>query len=357
MMTHSTFRSLYLLLPVAFLLFFSACEDEQDIYREVDYKSMAFVMADNYNISSFTKIINMTGLKEAINSTQKFTVLAPENQAFLYYQLNDSTILLRGTEWISNVVSSHILGGYLDLHTLPFNQQQKLYTRNGNVLYASKWLDDVDTVFTFNGVPAYPEMLPTSNGEVYVLRELLQAENYSNVVQALQDQPSLSLFSFALQHSGLSGEVAAKSGCTVFAPDNVAMESFGYETLQSILEASAEDMQRLVRHHIYDNFLFVGDLPYTLSSSGEDVAQIDVFYPSGTIFSSFMLVQQAKSQILMSDDRGVPITYSFADVGAARGYRLVLTDRLGFEAKVHPLLKDVVSGNGVIHSISSVLNY
>lgn len=357
MKTDFKFRYLYTLLGSVLILAFCSCKEEQDIYREVDYKSMAFVMADNYNISSFTKIINMTGLREAINSDEKFTVLAPENQAFLYYELNDSTILLRGTEWINNVVNSHFLGGHLDLHSLPFNQPQKLYTRNGNVLYASKWLEDVDTVFTFNGVTAYPEMLPTSNGEVYILRELLQTEHYNNVVQALQDYPSLSLFSFALIHSGLSEEVAQKSGCTVFAPDNLAMQTFGYTDLQSILNSNPDELKRLVRHHIYDNFMFVGDLPYTLAVTGEDVAEIDVFYPSGTIFRTYMLVSQAKSQILMSDNKIMPITYSFADVGSGRGYRLVLSDHYGFTANVDPLMKDVVSGNGVIHSISSVLNY
>ena len=94
-------------------------------------KSIAVILESDTRLTIFLSIIKLAGLYATLNGEEKFTVFAPDNDAFekltapVY-----SRIINEGRPKLKRIMQYHILPGKYRLHD--FHHGAKLQTLNGN---------------------------------------------------------------------------------------------------------------------------------------------------------------------------------------------------------------------------------
>lgn len=347
------------MLSVKLVLLFavaSSCAPNEDYYVDVDPNKLTFIIADNASISTFSILLEQSGMDESLRSDQNQVVLAPSDAAFLRKGFSKEVVRLQSAEWIRTAATSHVLEDYIDLKQLPFMTQQKLYTQAGSVIYVTKWLVEQDTVLTVNGVRIYPQVLHASNGRVYVLENMLQPKSYEHILDAIHDQHNFSLFSYAIKQSGLEQAIKDCKSCTVFTPTNAAMAEYGISSFETIRQREADELRELVGYHIQEDYVFTTDLSLTMAMSRTGRFPVDIFYTNGIIATTNLTnAQMGQRQITMMNGSTLIAQFAEGYSGANYGYRLSLIDQGGRVANISPLTKDIVAANGVLHSIDRVL--
>ena len=100
-------NALILLISVGFV--FTACNDEwdshyqEDIYDGAETSMMEYLEA-NSDLSTFTSLVKQTGYDDILNTSQVFTVWAPNNEALAGIDVNDEL-------FVENLVKNHITRG------------------------------------------------------------------------------------------------------------------------------------------------------------------------------------------------------------------------------------------------------
>ena len=326
----------YILMPVlALSVSLSACKKEEKQSSGKDSNKISAVVADNFNLSVFSTGLNRSGLKAKMQETGPFTVIAPSDDAFLKAGfVNAVAILSAEPSRISAIMNYHVLNGTYELNKLPFLFNQEIRSANGGKLFVTHWVKGPDTVLTINGSKVLSQNIRASNGLIQVVDQMLEPYTHELVTEAIASDRNLSLFYQAIQRSGLMGVLNAKGSFTVFAPENAAMAAYGLASLADINAADPAALAALMRYHIITDRRFVYD--YILST---------FIPPSG---------QNAKSDQTMMDGNSIQVQLiPNANVpGAFTGIQLKGTGNTAFTTLGK---QDVLTGNGVLHTIKGML--
>lgn len=321
--------SLFLLL-LALLVGAGACKKEEDTVVQPDASNLSRVVADNFNLSVFNTGLNRSGLNSKLQETGPFTVIAPSDDAFVTAGYPDAaTLIAAESAKISALMQYHIIDGNYDFKRLPFLFNQEIRSYNGGKLFVTHWVKGPDTVLTINGAVILSKNIPASNGVIQVIDRVLQPYAFAYVLEAIANDRNLSLFYQALQKAGLTEMLSKNETYTVFAPENTAMKAYGLSSLQDIEAADPAVLSRLMRYHILADRRFVYD--YVLSTGT-------------TLLSKQTMLDGNSVTVKLIANPSVPGTYNGISVqGTGNTSAILLTNR------------DVLAGNGVLHTIGSVL--
>lgn len=308
-----------------------ACKKDKNI-EQPDANSIGRVIGDNFNLSILNTGLTRTGLKAKLLETGPFTVIAPSDDAFVAAGYNTVADLIAAEPTrISAMMKYHVLDGRYDFNRLPFLFNQEIRSYNGGKLFVTHWVKGTDTVLTINGAVLLAKNIKTSNGLIQVVDRVLQPYTFANVLEAIANERNLTLFYQALQRAGLTEILSKPEIYTVFAPDNAAMRAYGLSSLQAIETTDPAELRRMLRYHILADRRFVYD--YILSSGTDTQVQ------------QTMLDGNAISVILQPDP-SIP--------NAFNGISLQGTGNTD-EVQLSNTQRDVLAGNGVVHTIGSVL--
>jgi len=319
-------------LSAVLLLGLLAVACKKDNKSEVDFDSnkLNMVIADNFNLSLLNAALRLSGVDKDLQSNAgPLTVLAPSDAAFnkAGYR-NTVAVLSEKPSVISQMVKYHVLDGKYELNKLPFLFNQEIRTRGGNV-FATHWIKGVDTVLTLNGARVIASNIPSSNGLLQVLDRVLTPYQHDKIMDAITAQTNITLFAQALQRSGLAQTLSEAGPYTVFAPDNSAMATLGYRSVQQIEATSVEELKRLVNYHIIKDRRFIYD--YILSTG-----------PSNA------------SKQAMLDGNSVTVTLNKA-AGSTVAFEGITLRGIGNTKNVEVIKQDILTGNGVLHIIDQTL--
>ncbi|AOM80792.1 fasciclin domain-containing protein [Pedobacter steynii] len=321
----------YILMPVlALSVSLSACKKEEKQSSGKDSNKISAVIADNFNLSVFSTGLNRSGLKAKMQETGPFTVIAPSDDAFLKAGFaNAVAILSAEPSRISAIMNYHLLNGTYELNKLPFLFNQEIRSANGGKLFVTHWVKGPDTVLTINGSRVLSQNIRATNGLIQVVDQMLEPYTHELVTEAIASDRSLSLFYQAIQRSGLMTVLNGKGSFTVFAPENAAMAAYGLSSLADINAADPATLAALMRYHIITDRRFVYDYILSTSASGK---------------SDQTMLDGNSIQIQLIPNENVP--------GAFTGIRLQGTGNTAFIAVKK---QDVLTGNGVLHTITGML--
>lgn len=288
------------------------------------------VIADNFNLSLLNTAIKHAGLNNLLLEKGPFTVIAPSDVAFgLAGFPNTVSILQAPTSRVSAIVNYHILRGAYELNKLPFLFNQEIRSSNGGKLFATRWIKNQDTILTLNGSRVLSQNIKATNGIIQVTNRVLEPYVHELITESIAADRNLSLFNQALKRSGLVETLRGNFSFTVFAPVNAAMASYGLSSVEAINVMDPETLKTLLEYHIVPNRRFIYD--YVLSA--------------GTTTSS---------EQTMLDGNSVRITL-IPDPSVAGDYLGITLLGTGNTSAVGLVKRDVLSGNGVLHSINAVL--
>lgn len=324
-------KAAFFLLPGLALV---GCKKDKQA-EKTDNSKISQIVADNFNLSIYNTGLVRSGLNLKLNTPGPFTAIAPSDDAFAKAGLGTTVAVLSADPArISAIMNYHVLNGSYELNKLPFLFNQEIRSASGGKLFVTHWVKGKDTVLTINGSKVLALNMKASNGLIQVINRMLEPYTFDYVTDALAADRNLSLFYQALQRAGLIETLRQKGPYTLFAPDNQAMISYGLSTLQSINEADPAVLKTLMSYHIVSDRRFVYD--YVLSTNKNELTGI------------------AKSEQTMLNGNSVTVTLT-PDVQVPGAFSGIQVSGTGNTAPISVLKQDVLTGNGIIHTISGVL--
>lgn len=322
-------RLFFLLLVTAFGI---ACSKEENQLSDYDNNKINLVIADNFNLSAFSAALRLSGLdKNLQDGAGPYTALVPSDAAFSAAGYSGPVAVLTGSpSTISRIANYHTLDGKYELNKLPFLFNQELKSRGGR-LYATHWIKGTDTILTINGSRVISQNIPASNGLVQVINRVLTPYLHDFLGDAIAAESSITLFTQALKTSGLLETIKDQGPYTIFAPNNAAMQTMGYISIEQISNTNAEVLKRLVNYHIVKDRRFIYD--YILSTGSTNT-----------------------SRQAMLDGNSVTITLR-SDANAPGSFSGITLKGVGNTNQVNLVSgkQDILAGNGVLHIIDGAL--
>jgi uncharacterized surface protein with fasciclin (FAS1) repeats len=234
---------------------------------------LLYVVQDNlFNFSFYNTALTVTNLNSVLLDKGPYTVIIPDNNAFMSSGYNSSTDVaqLSGAT-LNNMVKYSILNGYWELNKLPFRFNQPITTYSGASIFVTHWVKNQDTVLTINGTPVTAENQVASNGLIQVVNAVMTPLTANKLSDAIAADPSLSYFNVALQLSGMQDLLTGDDAYTVFAPNNQAFTAAGFPSLDSVAQTDPAVLKDFVQYHIVAGRHFVYD--YALSTDQTNVTQ------------------------------------------------------------------------------------
>jgi uncharacterized surface protein with fasciclin (FAS1) repeats len=208
---------------------------------------------DSEEFTTLVAALEATGLDETLDDlTTSYTVFAPTDDAFAL--LGEETInnLLADTDTLSSILTYHVIAGRVDAQTAiglagstveTVNGQNIALSLNGENLLVNTSTVTMTDIVTDNGIihvidavltpKTVPETAPTNN----IIETAQQAGNFSTLLAAL-DAASLT--------SALADE---SSEFTVFAPTDAAFEAIGSNFLNTLL-ANPTVLADILKQHV-----------------------------------------------------------------------------------------------------------
>ena len=240
------------------LLLIQGCSSDDDNNAPVTVDPQPAVSVfdaaqDSEEFTTLVAALEATGLDETLDDlTTSYTVFAPTDDAFAL--LGEETInsLLADTDTLSSILTYHVIAGRVDAQTAiglagstveTVNGQNIALSLNGESLLVNTSTVTMTDIVTDNGIihvidavltpKTVPETAPTNN----IIETAQQAGNFSTLLAAL-DAASLT--------SALADE---SSEFTVFAPTDAAFEAIGSNFLNTLL-ANPTVLADILKQHV-----------------------------------------------------------------------------------------------------------
>ena len=240
------------------LLLIQGCSSDDDNNAPVTVDPQPAVSVfdaaqDSEEFTTLVAALEATGLDETLDDlTTSYTVFAPTDDAFAL--LGEETInsLLADTDTLSSILTYHVIAGRVDAQTAiglagstveTVNGQNIALSLNGENLLVNTSTVTMTDIVTDNGIihvidavltpKTVPETAPTNN----IIETAQQAGNFSTLLAAL-DAASLT--------SALADE---SSEFTVFAPTDAAFEAIGSNFLNTLL-ANPTVLADILKQHV-----------------------------------------------------------------------------------------------------------
>lgn len=319
---------LYQLLLV--VLLGTSCSKDEQTAGDFDNGKINLVIADNFNLSAFNAVLKRSRLDiELQNGNGPYTAIAPSDVAFSNAGYNGSVgVLTADPTAVSRIANYHTLDGKYELNRLPFKFNQELRSRGGK-LYATHWIKGLDTILTINGSRVIAMNIPATNGVIQVLDRVLTPYLHDALADAVSAEASITIFTQALNTSGLLETIAGNGTYTIFAPNNAAMIAAGFSSVEEVSKMDPNMLRREMSYHILSDRRFVFD--YILSTGSSNTSR------------QSMLDGNSINVKLISDP---------ATPGSFNGITL---RGIGNTTDVKLVKQDILTGNGVLHIIDAAL--
>ena len=292
---------LYTSIAALSVLIIQACDDDDDDPTSPgDTQNIVEVAQSDTNFTTFTPVLEQTGLSTTLEGDGPFTVFAPTNEAF--NNLPDGFLDELSNEELTEILSYHVIQNEINSGDFEpeeteqslLNEAELFITSNGSVT-----VNDASTVVG-------PD-IDASNGIIHSINRVLLPDAYSDVYAIIAKRYTLQNAQQAIQDAALVESVQQDTpdGYTIFTPDNDAFNTLPEDTLAGL---SQEELQVL---------------PKTVLST--DLA---AFQTVETLNGDSLLIEVADETVSITDKKGN--TYEVIN-------------------------SDLVGTNGVVHIINGVL--
>jgi uncharacterized surface protein with fasciclin (FAS1) repeats len=272
--THRNYIYVMLLFCITWTIL--SCNKDKDAVApttDPGYNSrIKFVLQDNFNFSVVNTCLMYAGLQDSLAAPGPFTFLSPNNNAWgnlgVSPTVTVTTFLFISSQRMRNIMRYHTLCGSFSFRGLPVGTDTAYATAGSGHLYVKKFVNVKDTVVTVNGVKVESLDNPASNGMVHALTEVLNPEMYPTITGFVHNEPNLTMFSAALQRSGLDTTLLSGNDVyTVLAPSNKAfinsagkIPGIDISSIDAILHADPDKLANILKYHMIKGRFYQGDL-------------------------------------------------------------------------------------------------
>jgi uncharacterized surface protein with fasciclin (FAS1) repeats len=307
------------------MMFLQGCNDddndtvavvEEEVVEEVVVTTIVDAAVSNGSFTTLVAALQATGLDQVLaDTTSKFTVFAPTDDAFALLGQDTIDALLADTDTLSDILTYHVIGSEVDAAAAISSAGTTVEMVNGDSiglsLEGSNLLVNTATVITAD--------IQTDNGIIHVIDAVLlppadMVEPTQNIVETAVANGSFTTLVAALQATNLDVVLADESTMfTVFAPTDDAFALIGEETINTLLE-NLDVLSSILLQHVI---------------AGSAVDSVTAYSLNGAMVETASMAT-------------IPLTINSS------------TDMLTFGG-ANIVMKDIYTTNGVIHVIDAVV--
>ena len=255
------------------------------------------------SFNTLVSLVQEAGLVETLTSEGPFTVFAPSDDAFAALSDLETLNIVGDGDLLSRVLTYHVVAG--EVRAADVVNLTSATTVNGREIAITVENGEV----FLDGIRVVTTDIETTNGIIHVIEGVLLPEPVLDIVEAAFDAGSFSTLLTAVEAAGLTETLKGDGPFTVLAPTDDAFAKIPAETLNALL-ADVDALTNVLTYHVI---------------AGEVPAATVVTLPSATT------LQGSDVTIAVAGDGTVTIN----------------------DATV--LITDILTTNGVIHVIDTVL--
>lgn len=316
------------------ILLFSACSKEpvlqEDIYST---RGIAAVANNNFNLTLFSMAMQSSGYTAILSQQGPFTVLAPSNAAFNLMNIRSASDIRNAGGLLSEIVPYHVLNRKISFDTLAVSAVHTFLMENGLPVYISRWVNSRDSAITVNGVRLAGSTLETSNGNMYLVDQVLLPSTGAGLQQVVGSESALTLFNAAVMRSGLYQMLNSSDNYTVFAPSNNAFINIGITTTDSIYHMDPALLGQLLEAHITTGRRFINDYIFLADVATDSYTET--------------MMDSGNMQMQLLPIPGVP--NRFQSIRLSR-----LNNNTGMLWSASLVKENLTASNGVVHIIDNI---
>ncbi len=310
-----------LCITLASVVLLQACNDDDDKTVEVADEPMSTMTIVDTAVSAgnFTTLVaalQATGLDVTLGDTsQKFTVFAPTDEAFALLGQETIDALLADTETLTDILTYHVVSGEVPASAAISLAGTKVEMVSGDEVGLSLANDSL----LVNTVTVIDTDIVTANGIIHVIDAVLlppeeMMEPTMNIVETAIANGSFTTLVSALQATNLDAVLADEStDFTVFAPTDDAFALIDEKTMSTLL-ANPDVLSSILLQHVVSDAAVDSVTAYTLNGTSVETAST------------------AMQPIVIN----------------------TMTDKLTFGG-ANIVIKDIYTTNGIIHVIDAVI--
>ena len=140
-----------------------------------------------------------------------------------------------------------------------------------------------------------------------------EPEIVSSIAEIVSGNPDLSVFAGLLKTSGLGDTLDKEGEFTILAPNNIAFDKLGTETLATLNEPeNADKLLHILRYHVVEGKLMTADLRQQVADAGGSL-------PLKTLAGPNITATVELDQIKFTDADGKAAGLTVSDVEASNG--------------------------------------
>jgi transforming growth factor-beta-induced protein len=261
-----TMKTRFNLVPVilmASVLFFSSCNDDDDVMDEGE-KNVVEVAADAGQFTILIEAAQKAGLAEYLSNTDGITVFAPTDAAFksLLTDLGAKSLNDIPVADLTNILLYHVIGSKAMSTDLKSGYFPTLSKSAGNSI--SMYISVEGGVSINKNTKVTTADIAAKNGVIHVVDKVILPPSVVNIAI---DNENFSILVQAVVKAGLVDALSGSGPFTVFAPTNAAFNAlFAQLGISGIDNLTADQLTPILTYHVVSgnvlsSALSNGDVP------------------------------------------------------------------------------------------------
>ena len=240
------------ILGLSLALFGCLNDDDDDHTPVVEPNSVVDVAVANGNFTTLVQLLQATNLDETLDdASANFTVFAPTDDAFAALGQDTLDALAADPETLSKILTYHVLSSRVEAQAALGAVGTAVETVNGGKIALSLSTDDALLVNTTTVTTAD---VMADNGVIHVIDAVLMppapTTSEVNIVETAKANGSFKTLIAALERTGLDAVLADGSKeYTVFAPTDDAFAAVGSKMINTLL-ANPDVLEKILKQHV-----------------------------------------------------------------------------------------------------------
>ena len=241
---------------VGLSLIMFGCSDDDDKKTEIqpqlpEVATIVDVAAANGNFTTLVSLLEATNLDDTLdNESANFTVFAPTDEAFAALGQETLDALAADPDTLSKILTYHVLASKVEAEAALASAGNAVATVNGANIALS--LSGDNLLVNTSTVTATDVM--AENGVIHVIDAVLMppapTSSDVNIVETAKAAGNFTTLIAALERTGLDAVLADESGSfTVFAPTDDAFAAVGTKLINTLL-ANPDVLSDILKQHV-----------------------------------------------------------------------------------------------------------
>lgn len=267
------------LIPVMMVmavLFFSSCNNDDEVMPEPYEKNVVEVAAEAGQFNILIQAAQKAGLAEYLSTQDGITVFAPTDAAFkmLLADLGVSSLNDIPVSDLTNILLYHVIGSKAmstDLKSGYFPTLSK--SDNNNI---SMYINVENGVSINKNIKVTTADIAAKNGVIHVVDKVILPPSVVNIAL---DNENFSILVQAVVKAGLVDALSGNGPFTVFAPTNDAFNAlFAQLGISGVNDLTAEQLIPILTYHVVSGNVLSTDLSNGMvpTLSGENKLTVDL---------------------------------------------------------------------------------